>query len=314
MLFGADRKARLREHEAEGRNRRRLHADDVLTHDAHQRDTTLHSMLAAMKYPDHPSTRLGCNPPSRTPRPRPRVARQVEEVKAQSNHPFGGRKLRIRARLGRSSNGRQRGRKTDHETRTKLRDGRPDHGKLRDESLRGRRPDHVRDAAVRPQVLPKDSATPGRMQQIQRMQSRRMQLRKAQRSYRRREFRQDADAEGSLFRKGVNPGGCCPEILYQFNRAAGISGCFLFQGISPVSGNQNAAYAGSDSRHMGEGPRSVRKNRSRVRTASIARRRFMSGRSLLPPPPQSHKRQEACLHTVCPCVVDRFSVREAWCR
>ena len=28
--------------------------DDVLTHDAHQRDTTLHSMLAAMKYPDYP--------------------------------------------------------------------------------------------------------------------------------------------------------------------------------------------------------------------------------------------------------------------
>ena len=28
--------------------------DDVLTHDAHERDTTLHSMLAAMKYPDMP--------------------------------------------------------------------------------------------------------------------------------------------------------------------------------------------------------------------------------------------------------------------
>ena len=28
--------------------------DDVLTHDAHERDTTLHSMLAAMKYPDYP--------------------------------------------------------------------------------------------------------------------------------------------------------------------------------------------------------------------------------------------------------------------
>ena len=29
---------------------------------------------------------------------------------------------------------------------------------------------------------------------------------------------------------------------------------------------------------------------------------MQSGRSLLlPPPPQSHKRQEACLHTVCPC-------------
>ena len=28
--------------------------DDVLTHDAHERDTSLHLMLAAMKYPDMP--------------------------------------------------------------------------------------------------------------------------------------------------------------------------------------------------------------------------------------------------------------------
>ncbi|MBQ2703106.1 MAG: 2-oxoacid:ferredoxin oxidoreductase subunit beta, partial [Alistipes sp.] len=28
--------------------------DDVLTHDAHTEETTLHSMLAAMKYPDYP--------------------------------------------------------------------------------------------------------------------------------------------------------------------------------------------------------------------------------------------------------------------
>jgi 2-oxoglutarate ferredoxin oxidoreductase subunit beta len=27
---------------------------DLLTHDAHEKDTTLHSMLAAMKYPDYP--------------------------------------------------------------------------------------------------------------------------------------------------------------------------------------------------------------------------------------------------------------------
>ena len=40
--------------------------DDVLTHDAHERDTTLHSMLAAMKYPDIP----GC--PGRDPRRRGR--------------------------------------------------------------------------------------------------------------------------------------------------------------------------------------------------------------------------------------------------
>ena len=28
--------------------------DKILTHDAHTKDTTLHSMLAAMKYPDYP--------------------------------------------------------------------------------------------------------------------------------------------------------------------------------------------------------------------------------------------------------------------
>ena len=28
--------------------------DDVLTHDAHTEDTTLHTMLAAMKYPEYP--------------------------------------------------------------------------------------------------------------------------------------------------------------------------------------------------------------------------------------------------------------------
>jgi 2-oxoglutarate ferredoxin oxidoreductase subunit beta len=28
--------------------------DDVLTHDAHCEDTTLHGMLAAMKYPEYP--------------------------------------------------------------------------------------------------------------------------------------------------------------------------------------------------------------------------------------------------------------------
>lgn len=28
--------------------------DDILTHDAHEKDTTLHVMLAAMKYPNTP--------------------------------------------------------------------------------------------------------------------------------------------------------------------------------------------------------------------------------------------------------------------
>lgn len=70
-------------------------------------------------------------------------------------------------------------------------------------------------------------------------------------------------------------------FLSNFWGAVLMTGCFLFQGISPASGNQSAAYAGSDSRHMGErASRSVRKNRSRVRTASIAtRRRFYAERA-----------------------------------
>ena len=58
--------------------------DDVLTHDAHQRDTTLHSMLAAMKYPDYPVA-LGVIRAVEDATVYDReVARQVEEVKAQS--------------------------------------------------------------------------------------------------------------------------------------------------------------------------------------------------------------------------------------
>lgn len=87
--------------------------DDVLTHDAHQRDTTLHSMLAAMKYPDYPVA-LG-------------VIRAVEDATVYDPARSPGRSRRskprakstrwtsccIRARLGRSSNGRVRGRKTE---------------------------------------------------------------------------------------------------------------------------------------------------------------------------------------------------------
>ena len=58
--------------------------DDVLTHDAHERDTTLHSMLAAMKYPDYPVA-LGVIRAVEDATVYDReVARQVEEVKAQS--------------------------------------------------------------------------------------------------------------------------------------------------------------------------------------------------------------------------------------
>ena len=58
--------------------------DDVLTHDAHERDTTLHSMLAAMKYPEYPVA-LGVIRAVEDATVYDReVARQVEEVKAQS--------------------------------------------------------------------------------------------------------------------------------------------------------------------------------------------------------------------------------------
>ena len=58
--------------------------DDVLTHDAHERDTTLHSMLAAMKYPDYPVA-LGVIREVEDDAVYDRaVERQVEEVKAAS--------------------------------------------------------------------------------------------------------------------------------------------------------------------------------------------------------------------------------------
>ena len=58
--------------------------DDVLTHDAHERDTTLHSMLAAMKYPDYPVA-LGVIRSVEDDSVYDRaVEKQVEEVKAAS--------------------------------------------------------------------------------------------------------------------------------------------------------------------------------------------------------------------------------------
>ena len=58
--------------------------DDVLTHDAHERDTTLHSMLAAMKYPDYPVA-LGVIRSVEDDAVYDRaVEKQVEEVKAAS--------------------------------------------------------------------------------------------------------------------------------------------------------------------------------------------------------------------------------------
>ncbi len=58
--------------------------DDVLTHDAHERDTTLHSMLAAMKYPDYPVAVGVIREVADDTVYDRAVERQVEEVKAAS--------------------------------------------------------------------------------------------------------------------------------------------------------------------------------------------------------------------------------------
>ncbi|WP_295940328.1 2-oxoacid:ferredoxin oxidoreductase subunit beta [uncultured Alistipes sp.] len=59
-------------------------SDDVLTHDAHQSDTTLHSMLAAMKYPDYPVALGVIRAVEDTTVYDREVVRQVEEARAQS--------------------------------------------------------------------------------------------------------------------------------------------------------------------------------------------------------------------------------------
>ena len=57
---------------------------DILTHDAQEKDTTLHSMLAAMKYPDYPVA-LGVIRDVDDPVVYDQGdAAQVEEVKAKS--------------------------------------------------------------------------------------------------------------------------------------------------------------------------------------------------------------------------------------
>ncbi len=58
--------------------------DRVLTHDAHERDTTLHSMLAAMKYPDYPVAVGVIRAVEDDAVYDLAVERQVEEVKASS--------------------------------------------------------------------------------------------------------------------------------------------------------------------------------------------------------------------------------------
>ena len=70
---------------------------DVLTHDAHETDTTLHNMLAAMKYPDFPVALGVIRDVNDAVVYDQGVARQVEEVKASS-------KIRCRDDLRHSGN------------------------------------------------------------------------------------------------------------------------------------------------------------------------------------------------------------------
>ena len=138
--------------------------DDVLTHDAHQRDAPLDA--GGDEVPRLPR-RLGCNPGRRGRhglRPRGRPAGRGGQSPEQN--PLGGRVAAF---------GRDLGDRVTEECA----DGRPDHGKLRDESLRGR----------------KTAPRAGRSRKCVRRPSPEGQS----------DIRQDANAEGSLFRKGVNP-------------------------------------------------------------------------------------------------------------
>ena len=54
--------------------------DDILTHDAQEQETTLHTMLAAMKYPEYPVA-LGVIRSVEAPVYDEEVAKQIESVK-----------------------------------------------------------------------------------------------------------------------------------------------------------------------------------------------------------------------------------------
>ncbi|MBR5846113.1 MAG: 2-oxoacid:ferredoxin oxidoreductase subunit beta [Rikenellaceae bacterium] len=58
--------------------------DDILTHDAHEKDTTLHVMLAAMKYPEYPVALGVIRSVEDDAVYDKKVAEQVEQVKADS--------------------------------------------------------------------------------------------------------------------------------------------------------------------------------------------------------------------------------------
>ena len=57
--------------------------DDILTHDAHEKDTMIHVMLAGMKYPEFPVA-LGVIRNVAEPTYEHEVERQIAEVSAQS--------------------------------------------------------------------------------------------------------------------------------------------------------------------------------------------------------------------------------------
>ena len=75
--------------------------DDILTHDAHTKDTTLHSMLAAMKYPDYPVALGVIRSVEDEIVYDQAVEKQVEEVKARARST-AWTTCSTRALLGRS--------------------------------------------------------------------------------------------------------------------------------------------------------------------------------------------------------------------
>ena len=76
--------------------------DKILTHDAHTKDTTLHSMLAAMKYPDYPVALGVIRSVEDEIVYDQAVEKQVEEVKARARSTVWTT-CSTRALLGRSN-------------------------------------------------------------------------------------------------------------------------------------------------------------------------------------------------------------------
>ena len=178
-------------------------------------------------------------------------------------------------------------------------DGRPDHGKLRDESLRGR----------------KTGPRAGRSRKCVRRPSPEGQS----------DTRQDADAEGSLFRKDIVPEGrqsrkdAVPENSLQFNKKQPeFPAVSYFKAYLPFPATKMPHTLVPTAGIWVKGLREAfaRTGPASERHPSQQGGGFMqSGRSLLRPP--LRKVIKGKKHVFIPCVlaaVDRFSVREAWCR